>query len=673
MTMEMIAFVLLSAGLLGTSAAVLIAKNPIHSALYLVLSFFSLAGLYLLLNANFVAIIQVLVYAGAIMVLFLFVIMLLNLSDRELGDSRWNLHKVLGTLAGVGLLGVLLWAITGAEDRYLNDITFMRAQAVKTLARRVAMPSELPNSPWQGLKADADVAFYKDLRAWKRLSDAASAQTPSAMCALAMPELEAELRDQCTNQESNLVRIGEQCRHLRGMVMVWRAQGCEGVLSGAGEGALKGEVERVLGTQRLAGVGEQVETLREMTAAQSGALEQLPVGEVAEFYLNLIELRTLSAEKLRFEHGQGSKQAEACERLAKVLPFVDQGRCVLLGAGAQQHVDACFALEESRPLGAEFCDAVAKSPKARMELDSLCSAGLLLGRDAAAACWGLPPHAMEVQKDVTLYRMRCLEAVSQLNALEVPRCGALRGAFMAEVVAAAEAASEGFDARLAKVEAALDASPVPAQWRGAEAYRRPATGLSRYEQAVVDAVGVFAARRVNAAVDEEVDPERLRLEGQEWADQARDGKEAQQGVFALAQRRYERVMKAHGEPQRLKERFEAAEAVYLADVKRVVEGLRGGKPGQVMSLIRRRLEEEGGALDAGARAHVSEVLRALASPQGGEVVVRNPVVLDEDDFGSIRAVGRELFTKLLLPFEVTSVLLLAAMMGAVVIAKRRSS
>ena len=59
---------------------VVIQVNPVRSALFLVLNFFALAGIYLLANAQFIAAIQIIVYAGAIMVLFLFVIMLLNLT-----------------------------------------------------------------------------------------------------------------------------------------------------------------------------------------------------------------------------------------------------------------------------------------------------------------------------------------------------------------------------------------------------------------------------------------------------------------------------------------------------------------------------------------------------------------------------------------------------------------
>lgn len=67
---------------------VVISKNPVHSVLYLILTFFTLSGHYVLLNAQFVAIVNLIVYAGAIMVLFLFTIMFLDLKDDEFGGKR---------------------------------------------------------------------------------------------------------------------------------------------------------------------------------------------------------------------------------------------------------------------------------------------------------------------------------------------------------------------------------------------------------------------------------------------------------------------------------------------------------------------------------------------------------------------------------------------------------
>ncbi|GIT62860.1 MAG: hypothetical protein Ct9H300mP21_04060 [Pseudomonadota bacterium] len=75
---------------------VLFLRNPIHCALSLVGTFFCLGAIYVMLNAEFVAVIQVLVYAGAIMVLFLFVLMLLSSKDSERFVNKWTVGKIAG-------------------------------------------------------------------------------------------------------------------------------------------------------------------------------------------------------------------------------------------------------------------------------------------------------------------------------------------------------------------------------------------------------------------------------------------------------------------------------------------------------------------------------------------------------------------------------------------------
>ncbi|MDQ3020732.1 MAG: NADH-quinone oxidoreductase subunit J [Bacteroidota bacterium] len=83
-------------------------RNPIMSAVYLILNFFTVSGLYLLLKAQFIAIIQVLVYMGAIMVLFLFVIMLLNLQDEKKLTEKYTYKKITSVL-----LSILLFCLLG--------------------------------------------------------------------------------------------------------------------------------------------------------------------------------------------------------------------------------------------------------------------------------------------------------------------------------------------------------------------------------------------------------------------------------------------------------------------------------------------------------------------------------------------------------------------------------
>ena len=90
--------------LIACSLMVILHRNPVTSALFLVLSFCSLAGLYLLLQAEFLAMVQIIVYAGAIMVLFLFVIMYLNLKR----DQEDGMPHVLRRFVGWAIGGLLL-------------------------------------------------------------------------------------------------------------------------------------------------------------------------------------------------------------------------------------------------------------------------------------------------------------------------------------------------------------------------------------------------------------------------------------------------------------------------------------------------------------------------------------------------------------------------------------
>ncbi len=84
-------------------------KNPVHSVLYLVITFFTLTIHYILLNAQFLAVVNFIVYMGAIMVLFLFVLMLLNL-NKESEPMKSTFVKGMGVVAGLCLLATLLGA-----------------------------------------------------------------------------------------------------------------------------------------------------------------------------------------------------------------------------------------------------------------------------------------------------------------------------------------------------------------------------------------------------------------------------------------------------------------------------------------------------------------------------------------------------------------------------------
>src|SRR5580765_5796914 len=105
MTATQILFWFLSALAFFSALMVLVSKSPVHSVLWLIVVFFAISGHYILLNAQFLAIVNLIVYAGAIMVLFLFVIMLMNLNI-SIEPQRNILIKLAGIIAG-GLLLVL--------------------------------------------------------------------------------------------------------------------------------------------------------------------------------------------------------------------------------------------------------------------------------------------------------------------------------------------------------------------------------------------------------------------------------------------------------------------------------------------------------------------------------------------------------------------------------------
>jgi NADH-quinone oxidoreductase subunit J len=109
---EIIVFVACAAVVLGGALGVVLSRNPVHSALSLVATLFGVAVLFVELEAHLLAAVQVIVYAGAIVILFLFVIMLLGVDQAEdLGDEPLAGQRVLAIGSGIGLLGAALLAI----------------------------------------------------------------------------------------------------------------------------------------------------------------------------------------------------------------------------------------------------------------------------------------------------------------------------------------------------------------------------------------------------------------------------------------------------------------------------------------------------------------------------------------------------------------------------------
>ena len=114
MSTTQILFWFLSILAIFSAIMVVASKNPIHSVLWLIAVFFAISGHYILLNAQFLAIVNLIVYAGAIMVLFLFVIKLMNLNaDTEPQKNKWL--KIAGVIAGGALLLVFVAALKNAD------------------------------------------------------------------------------------------------------------------------------------------------------------------------------------------------------------------------------------------------------------------------------------------------------------------------------------------------------------------------------------------------------------------------------------------------------------------------------------------------------------------------------------------------------------------------------
>ena len=118
MNIEPLVFYLFAAILLVSALRVITARNPVHAALYLVLAFFTAAAIWMLLRAEFLAIVLVLVYVGAVMVLFLFVVMLLDINLDRLREGFWSylpLGAAVGVLMVVEMVLVLSGKYFGAE------------------------------------------------------------------------------------------------------------------------------------------------------------------------------------------------------------------------------------------------------------------------------------------------------------------------------------------------------------------------------------------------------------------------------------------------------------------------------------------------------------------------------------------------------------------------------
>jgi NADH-quinone oxidoreductase subunit J len=125
------------------SLMVIFAKNPIHSVLYLIVTFFTLTVHYVLLNAQFLAVVNFIVYMGAIMVLFLFVLMLLNL-NKENEPIKSNIFKFIGVIAGGCFAVILVGSLKSATLNNPLILSNPNLGLVKNLGKELFGPFMLP-------------------------------------------------------------------------------------------------------------------------------------------------------------------------------------------------------------------------------------------------------------------------------------------------------------------------------------------------------------------------------------------------------------------------------------------------------------------------------------------------------------------------------------------------
>ncbi|MBS1588096.1 MAG: NADH-quinone oxidoreductase subunit J [Bacteroidetes bacterium] len=141
-----ILFWILTIGAISSALGVILSRNPINSVICLIATFFAISGHYVLLNAQFLAVVNIIVYAGAIMVLFLFVIMLMNL-NADVEPQKSRLVQFAGIISGGILFLVILAAlrdskINGVLEKSSNSVGLIENLG-KTLFQNYVLPFEI--------------------------------------------------------------------------------------------------------------------------------------------------------------------------------------------------------------------------------------------------------------------------------------------------------------------------------------------------------------------------------------------------------------------------------------------------------------------------------------------------------------------------------------------------
>ena len=160
-----ISFILLSLIAIGSAIMMLASKSPVNSILWLIVVFFAISGHYILLNAQFLAVVNIIVYAGAIMVLFLFVVMLMNL-NAETEPAKNHRQNFISVIAGGCFLLVLLAALMTAKEEQKVMLVGGNAGLIKTLGqvlfRDYVVPFELSSALFLSALVGAVIIGKKD-------------------------------------------------------------------------------------------------------------------------------------------------------------------------------------------------------------------------------------------------------------------------------------------------------------------------------------------------------------------------------------------------------------------------------------------------------------------------------------------------------------------------------
>jgi NADH-quinone oxidoreductase subunit J len=123
--MELAFFILFAVTAIASALSVILQRNPIYSALSLIVVIASMGGLFLLLNAHFIAVLQIVIYAGAVMTLFLFVLMMVEAHEDV--EPIWKRQSKFALLILLIMAGVTIWAISGTDSQILaltKDFSF---------------------------------------------------------------------------------------------------------------------------------------------------------------------------------------------------------------------------------------------------------------------------------------------------------------------------------------------------------------------------------------------------------------------------------------------------------------------------------------------------------------------------------------------------------------------